>query len=152
MSYKNLQTFRFHPQNKVGKRGEALFTSFYGPAHSKLKEYDFEFQGQKIELKSDTYKSENYFMEYFSDKDKKTLGGPFRAAQDNIYWFVYLFLQEETFYWFKTEELVLFMREFMKDANPIPVRNPKFISLGYKVPRDMLKRVCFKVDKIKDLF
>ena len=99
--------FTFTQQLKTGNKGEKLLKDAF-PFHlekSKDLKYDFYCPdtNQTIELKTDTYrlaKTENFFMERLSDIDSRKPGGPWRALQDNVDVFIYMFINDNTYYQF----------------------------------------------------
>ena len=102
--------FSFQTQNDIGKRGEALFLSKYPAwkAHNNGENYknpDFiDSLKRTLELKFDVSARArrdrdgfqlNFFMETISNDQKQTPGGVFRAYQEGVTFFVYMF--EEPF-------------------------------------------------------
>ncbi len=105
--------------------------------------------GEKVELKSDYYKMEktpNFFIERYSDKEKKTPGGPWRALQDGSTIFVYFYIQNLTYFTFRCEELCAFLTEQMlkEKCTPCDVVNKSWTTLGYRVPRTAVEHLATK--------
>lgn len=141
--------FGWHEQLSVGNKGERFFLKNYPDASkSDGKIDDFKLSnGETVELKTDTYsmeKTPNFFMEYIGNMKKGNLGGPWRAAKDNIDWFVYLFLYDQKFFWFNTKELVGFLDEHIKTLKVKTVRNPGYDSTGFAVNRDEVAHLMKK--------
>lgn len=128
--------FQFKDQLTVGGSGEELFLSLH-PWLNKADgiKYDFDRNGKSVELKTDTYsmaKTPNFFMERYSDVDRATNGGPWRAAYDNVTYFVYMFLPEQKCFWFAPRPLVQFLDEYVQGKRMVPSQ----IRLGQ--PQDIL--------------
>jgi len=135
--------FRFNDQLRVGTIGEDIFKKNY-PAE--LEEYegricDFKCKetGKLIEIKTDTYdatKTENFFFERYSNEEKETPGGPWRAKKDRIDIFCYVFAKNGYCYEFgDVKALVKRLDWLIKKIKPTGVKNPGYRTIGYKVPR-----------------
>ena len=139
-------SFKFNEQLSVGGSGEELFLSLH-PWLTKADGIKFDFlrDDKTVELKTDTYsmgKTKNFFMERYSDTDRGTPGGPWRAAKDNVTCFVYMFLPEKMCFWFKSKELIQFLDEYCKNKRLVEIPNKTWITTGYLVPRDAVKHLC----------
>ena len=89
-------------------------------------------------------KTENYFMERYSDTERGTTGGPWRAARDDVDYFVYMYLQQKRCFWFDSKQLVKFLDEYCKGKRLVEIPNKSWVTTGYLVPRkavDHLVRV-----------
>lgn len=131
--------FGWHEQLSIGNKGERLFQQMY-PAATKTdgRVEDFILDGKRIELKTDTYsmaKTPNYFMEFYGDVKKGSIGGPWRSCRDNIEYFVYLFLHDKKAFWFHACELARFLDEHIKTLKPKRVRNATYEAYGFAVCR-----------------
>lgn len=147
------EIFTFKKQLDVGTTGENLFLKHYGSKATKSdgRKYDITFDGKKVELKTDTYpmqKTENFFMERYGSVEDKKIGGPWKAAEDNIDFFVYLYLANKVFFWFETKPLVKFLEEHTKTMRGKTVANRTYSSLGFCVPREDLRHLMIREDKI----
>lgn len=142
-------TFTFKDQLVVGDRGEELFQQYY-PTKLELypgREYDFTCTetGKTVELKTDTYslfKTENFFMERYSDIDKKEdkPGGPWRALKDNVNLFCYMFVRENVYFEFDiTQKLIDRLDEYTERKGLVYIKNRGWITGGYKVPRKIVE-------------
>jgi hypothetical protein len=147
------EIFTFNKQLKVGNKGEALFLKHYkGSEKSDMRKYDLLFEGKKVELKTDTYpldKTPNFFMERYGSVEDKKEGGPWRAKNDKIDLFVYLFISDNTFFWFETKPLVKFLNRHIKELRGKTIPNKTYSSLGYCVARDDLEHLIVRKDKFK---
>lgn len=148
-------TFDFNKQLAIGNNGEELFKNLYyklGPVKAIDKEIDFILaDGSKIELKTDTYdmsRTPNFFMESLgNDKDMK-IGGPWRALEDKIDFFVYLFIRNQTFYWFNTKTLCQTLDDMIikNKFSEKTIKNKGWLTKGYIVPRISLDFIIHKKD------
>lgn len=125
-----------------GQDGDSLFQKRY-PQLIKLdgRSADFEMpDGLLVELKTDFYvSSPNFFMELYSDRDKKTEGGPFQALSKNIAYYVYWFRNAENEeYWFRTGDLVAYLKANYSKYQQREVRNSTWITVGLLVPKNEL--------------
>ncbi len=153
-----MKKFDFKSQMKVGNSGESDFKQYYAELEP-LKsvedlKYDFTLKnGKTIELKCDTYpmeKTPNFFMEYYSDVNKEKIGGPWRAAKDNIDYFCYYFNKNKVFYWFNPNELVSFLDTYIElnQPNYKYIGNRGWVTNGIAIDRDIVGHLV----KRKDIF
>ncbi len=147
------EIFGFKKQLEVGNVGEALFLKHYkDSAKSDGRKYDITHNGKKVELKTDTYpmqETPNYFMERYGSIEDKKSGGPWRAHEDGIDYFVYLYLANRTFFWFESKTLVDFLNEYTKTMRGKTIANRSYSTLGFCVPRDAVEHLLIKSDKLK---
>lgn len=146
------KVFDFKKQMAVGDSGEKQFCLHYAslnPVKSEDRAIDFHLSdGKSVELKTDDYAMEatlNCFMEITSHGK---LGGPYRAQQDNVDYFVYYFIKNKTFFWFETKKLcekldiLISSRRFKVKS----IRNKGWTAEGYAIPRSELEEVLLKTD------
>ena len=141
------RVFQFNSQLQVGNIGEQFFLDNYPATLEKFsgRECDFKLveTGGLIEVKTDTYdaeKTENFFFERWSNQEKKTPGGPWRAKKDKIDIFCYLFINNKLCYEFgNMRGLVKRLNWLIKKIPPTEVKNRGFVTIGYKVPRKDLE-------------
>jgi hypothetical protein len=141
------KTFDFNAQLGLGNLGELDFSRYYvneKPVKSTDLAYDFLLgNGKKVEVKTDSYSMDrtgNFFMELYSDVRRMTLGGPWRAANDNVDLFVYYFQPNKTFFWFEPKTLCQELEKAVFQYHfPIrTIRNKSWETQGYAIPRDIL--------------
>jgi len=152
------ELFDFETQNTVGILGESHFLQDYQwtqPTKS-LQDlsYDFHFSGhnEKVELKTDTYKmekTENLFIESHVirfDNGYKKIGGPFRAKQDQVRFFVYYFIKDRTYLWYNTIKMVERIDKWIAINFPylVEVKNKGYSSFGYIIPRNIFYHELIK--------
>jgi hypothetical protein len=143
------KTFDFKKQLKVGAKGESLFLSLY-PKLEKADgiKYDFMLGDKTLELKTDTYsmtETPNFFMEHLSDCKSGKLGGPWRALQDGVDYFVYMYQAQKQCFWFEPKPLVEFLDVYIRTAGYKVIRNKGWTSHGYTVPRETLSHLFLKI-------
>jgi len=151
--------YGFQQQLKVGKSGEALFKKLY-PELEQTDGRVVDFispEGFRVELKTDTYDSGNFFIERYSDFEKQTVGGPWQTQSKDGDMYVYMFLALGKIYWFNVDELVSFMDEWIDDLSSsqhnrrfklIKQRGAKYQTGGYTVPITELEALAFKSEDI----
>lgn len=136
----------FKEQLKVGSRGEELFLEKY-PRKLKVhpgKDGDFIVQatGDKIELKTDTYninKSENFFIERWSDYYEEKPGSLWQARDHGCTIFCYYFVRHNLWYEFRDiPALINRIEELTEGKGFIMIKNKCWITAGWKVRRDDL--------------
>ena len=147
--------FKFKEQQSVGDRGESIFLDKYLEYEKLDKKNDYDFvhpkTGVKVELKTDTYKLDatlNHFIERFSDDNSFKDGGPYRCKEKNTM-FVYYHINDDQAFFYDPIELVKIVDANFKDKRFTKVRNGGYYTLGYKVPRDLLKPALLKQEKLK---
>jgi hypothetical protein len=153
---KKRKKFDFNTQLSTGDVGEKDFQKYYSELNPEKSaedlKYDFKLiNGDTLELKTDTYDMDatpNFFMEYYSDMRKMKVGGPWRAFQDEVDVFVYYFLSNRTFFWFRTKTLHEALEKYISESNPRlkSVPNKGWITQGFTVPREILTPVILKKD------
>jgi len=149
------KTFGFKNQQNVGDKGESDFKESYkslSPIKSEERAIDFHLNtGESVEVKTDTYpmeKTANFFMETVSNSESGKLGGPFRARQDGVKFFVYYYLNNKQFFWFDTIKLCEKLEQLIaeKKYKIKSIKNKTWLTLGYAVPRADLESVLLKHD------
>lgn len=146
------KVFGFQKQLAVGKEGENLFIdSYFDVEKADGIKFDFKFGDKTVELKTDGYhmdKTPNFFMERYSDLVRKTPGGPWRAYQDKVDYFVYLFLPDRTFFWFTPRSLCLTLDKLINASalTKKTIKNRTWNTIGYPVARVLCDKICLRVD------
>ena len=154
------KTWNFKVQLELGDRGEQLFLERY-PRKIEIhpgREWDFTVKSsrEKIELKTDSYnidKSKNFFLERYSDINRKTPGGPWRAHKDKIDIFCYYFVRHNI--WFEFRELPALIErldDLTKKKGLVYIKNRGWTTGGYKVKRSDLEEfyTVWEFDPKKD--
>lgn len=142
---------KFKNSLKVGKDGETLLHKLW-PALERIDGRAGDFRlpnGEKLEVKSDTYNhdtTENFFMERWSDFDKKKPGGPWQALAHGCQNFFYWFPKNRIGYLFNTQELVDILELIEHTLKPVMIENVRWLTIGYKVPRATLSKLWLRKD------
>ncbi len=149
----NKKVFGFKEQMKVGDKGEKFFIKCYhklNPRKSTTREVDIVINdNEKVEIKCDSYKMDktpNMFLEKEGSNITGKLGGAHRAVQDNLDWFVYLYISDRTFYWFRPNDLKKFIDK-NKDLPERKVFNRGYHSTGVLIDRKLVKDIAVRIDK-----
>lgn len=138
----------FQADLKRGQQGEQdflrLFTKLTGTDGRKG---DIVAPDGKIELKTDFYsmaQTPNFFIERYSSIEVMSPGGPWQAKAHGCKYFVYYYAGDKQGYIFLVEDLLqqLEALEAAARLKPVEVRNKKWTTVGYKVPRSLLTPVA----------
>lgn len=146
-------TFYFNKQNSIGAKGEDYFVNCYeGAEKTDGRKFDLKYNGDSVELKTDTYsinKTENFFMERYGNCEQKSDGGPWRAKKDGVKYFVYLYSNDNVFYWFDTNLLVDELENIIAKEKPKQrfVNNKNYKTMGFAIKRNFLINSVIRVDK-----
>jgi hypothetical protein len=139
-----------------GDLGEAKLLKLF-PALIKLdgRHGDLMLGDAKIELKTDFYdsnKTANFFIERYSDAAVGSPGGPWQAKAHGCQYFVYQFLNCGSGWVFSTDEVVTALDSIISTIKPVEVKNVRWTTIGFKVPRAELTPLCllsWRLDKQK---
>jgi hypothetical protein len=141
--------FSFQKQLQVGSLGEDLLIRYYHMPIIKSQDRKYDFlcvhTGHKIELKTDSYditRTPFFFFERYSNSQKETPGGPWRAVQDRVPIFVYMFVKNNRYFVFKDMKKLL--KKIDRDADkgiiqPVLIRNKGWVTSGFKIDRMSIK-------------
>lgn len=155
--------FSWKTQLDFGKQAEREFLQHY---HEPLilspnLRYDFTVisTGERLELKTDDWQMDstpNYFFERYSSVHEKTPGGPWRARRHGIGRFVYYFIRDGVYFEFTdVKTLCARVDKYVKSKKMglIYVKNPAWITGGYKIPRAVVSDLAVerRIDRLKVL-
>lgn len=148
-------TFGFHVQNQIGQRGEKLFLELHpewkaNNAGHHCKEPDFvDSKGRTLELKFDVsdrarrdkdgYQT-NFFMETISNNRKKTIGGVFRAQQEGVDFFVYMFESPFRMFVLDVNKTAATVLKLMPNYRKCSIPNQYYWTEGYALPIDLFEK------------
>lgn len=144
--FKEGKVWSFQDQLLIGDRGEQLFMERYPKKLVIHPGRDGDFievnSGKKIELKTDTYnmdKTENFFIERYSDIHKKTPGSIWQAQSHGCDIFCYMFVRHNIWFQFNNiPSLIVEIERLTHNKGLVYIKNRGFISGGYKIPRDIV--------------
>ncbi len=144
--------FNFKDSLAVGQAGEETFLAKSHMTLERLDGRNGDFKcletGHVVELKTDTYdmaRTENFFIERWSNVEKHAPGGPWQALQKGNEIFVYLYAQNGVYYTFNTLDLVNRLDEIIQGLTPVSVRNRTWVTVGYKISRAQLVEICERI-------
>lgn len=153
------QIHSFKSSARKGKAGENQFLDAFIDLVSLpqgIKGPDFKLANEEIlvELKTDYYSMEtgNFFMEVYSDMDKKTPGGPKQALKKGSNVFCYYYIQSgELFIFTDLKELCKRITKVKKKGRECKIRNKNYTTLGYAINREEFKDLYKQVniDKLR---
>lgn len=86
----------------------------------------------------------NFFMESVGSISSGKPGGPWRAALDDVDYFVYMFIKQKKCFWFNSKELAEFLDGYCANLKPVSIQNKTWTTLGYLVPRSAVKHLVVK--------
>lgn len=106
------------------------------------------------ECKGDQYdhdKTENFFIELYSDVDKGKPGGCYKALADGCKYFVYFFSKNNVAYVFETVDICRQFEQYLQLNKPKPVEvpNKSWLTIGFKIPRSSLVPLSVLKKKVK---
>lgn len=137
----------FHRSLVSGKAGEALLASLMPELEAlngKGSDFKHRITGDLWELKTDSYdmlKTSNFFVERYGNDKKMSNGGPWQALEHRSKYWVYMFPVNKTLFIFNTQELVHFLDNYKGTFPVVNIPNKGYNTIGYKVPRDLLKHL-----------
>lgn len=135
---------KMHPWNLVDSGTRAF--DFKGDKKDKITGWNASFEGRlepQVELKSDFYdpnKTENLFIERWSNLEKQKPGGLWQSHANGADVFCYWFVKGG--FWLecrKVPELIEHLEDRIETIKPFRVLNRGWITIGYRVPRNTLK-------------
>ena len=140
--------FIFEDSLKKGDYGEKIFYDYFKDKLEKQDGivHDFKIKNTDIyiELKSDYYdidKTENFFIEKYSDKNRNKYGGPWQALLNNNKYYIYFFVKNKILFIFDTQKLIDKLNNVIEDLEEIDIINQSWLTTGYKVKREVLKDI-----------
>lgn len=133
----------------IGKAGEATFIALAAAVGIDLVGTDGRKGdtigpgGHKWEIKTDSYdmlKTGNFFIETWSDLDNLKPGGPTQALLHDCKYFAYYFSLNKQAFVFDTADLCLQLQN-VPLGRPRYIKNARWTTVGYAVPRSLLKHL-----------
>lgn len=146
--------FGWKEQFTQGKAKEKIFAEAYTINGEELIEsgvraFDFYTSKtkQKVELKSDSYTSGNFFIEYYSVMEQEKLGSFWQSRDHGVDIFIYWFPNMGEVYTFRNLPAVCeYIEQYIESMNiqPTLVPNHGYNGLGYKIPKVALEHLYEK--------
>jgi hypothetical protein len=141
-----MSTWFFKTQLRLGQMGEMMFEQAFQGKYEKLDGKGSDFRctstGVGIELKTDFWSlasTPNFFIERWSDVEKKKPGGPWQALEKGSTRFYYFYVPDLTLFEFDTASLVSALEPIIVSIKPFDVKNERWTTQGFRVPRELLK-------------
>jgi hypothetical protein len=139
-----MAVYEFHKQLRKGKKAELLFKKYFKLDGEELldsgtRDYDFTTDSlRKVELKTDFYTSDNFYIEYsFGERGDKP-GSLWQSHSKQVDAFIFWFPRlHRVFIFNDLTATTNYVESYIKDMNltPIIVQNKGFYGVGYKIPR-----------------
>ena len=144
----------FKGSARKGKAGENQFLDAFKdlePMPQGIKGPDFKIKDEDIlvELKTDYYSMEtgNFFMEVYSDMEKKSPGGPKQALKKGSNVFCYYYIQSgDVFVFTDLKELCKRITKVKKKGRECKIKNKNYTTLGYAINREEFKDLYKKIN------
>lgn len=154
----NEKVFDFNEQERRGKEGELDIIKAWPNLFkwSDVNEYDLIYtaNNKTVEVKTEVgytlKKTQNFFMEKYSNNITYKYGGPWRARKDNVDIFISYFIQDKTLFWFDdVKSLVNKCEEGIREYNLSPryIKNKGYYTVGFPIKRHWFKAL-FRVIKL----
>lgn len=142
--------FDFNKQLKIGAKGEEDFVLSYPTVITPFSGHAYDFDcvdtGAKIELKTDTYdmdKTVNFFIERYSDYNKKSPGGPWQSLDKGVSVFCYYFKKNGVWFQFNSlKKLVNRLNKITEGKGLVFIQNRGWTTAGYKIRREDIMDLC----------
>ena len=155
-------TFDFHTQLKLGDEGERIFMKHFGNLfhknnnkNVKLPDFIHKNTGALAEIKYDDSPRAirnaknfqvNFFVELYSNSKFKSLGGPFRAVEEGVDYYVYIFKEPFRIFLFDAVKFrdtasTLIGSKKYKD---LFIKNKCWHTQGYAIPIHLFKNCEIK--------
>jgi hypothetical protein len=137
----------FKKSLSIGQMGETLYFAASNGTLERLdgRKADFRVMSSDdlVELKTDSYSMStgNFFIERYSDVNKKSPGGPFQASANGCKYFDYFYVQDLAIFRFNTEELCQWIKEHEAELKPMNIGNTTWTTQGYLVKRELVKHL-----------
>lgn len=136
-----------------GKQGEALLLEAMPelvPLNGRKSDFINPATEELYELKSDQYDmsaTKNFFIEIYSDVERKAVGGPWQAAEHGSQYWMYMFPKNRVLFIFKTVDLLNYLEYISTSVYETSrIYNRSWTTLGMKVPREDLKHLYVRID------
>ncbi len=135
-----------------GAAGEVIFAEVSGLLRLDGRKHDFvdKETGETYELKTDSYdmaKTKNFFIETWSDAERRKEGGPRQALRNGSCYWVYFFVKNRTYFIFETAALCKTLEQLYKKHafKEVSIPNKSWTTVGLLVPRELLTTIAKEV-------
>jgi hypothetical protein len=144
----NEKVYEFNSCNDIGRNGEMLMAELF-PNTFEITDGmngDLIFKTKyKFELKTDTYKSGNFFFERISNIRLNNNGGVWQTKEHGCQYYAFYMLKYDKLYIFEVDTILKWLDENIYKYQEKIVTNPTKKSMGYAVPIKDVENLCIKV-------
>ena len=151
--------YEFEESLKAGQEGEELFLQKFPKklvrTAGRTEDFIDPITKDRIELKTDKHdehKTDNFFVEMYSNVDLQTLGGAPVAKKRGCNKFYYFFINSGNVYMFNIDDYIAKCSEYFtlhngeKEFEEVLVPNIGYFTSGRKMKRDFFKDVYTKIN------
>lgn len=142
------KVYEFNACNDIGKNGEYLIGELF-PHTFTLSDGmagDLIFKGKhKFELKTDTYKSGNFFFERISNVRLNNDGGVWQTKEHGCKYYAFYMLRYDKLFIFEVDTILEWLNNNIQAYPTKTVTNPTKQSKGYAIPMKDVEQLCIKV-------
>jgi len=142
------KVYTFDKCNEVGKNGEYLIGELF-PKTFKLTDGmngDLLFKNEhKFELKTDTYKSGNFFFEKISNVRLNNKGGVWQSKEHGCKYYAYFMLKYNKLYIFDVDVIIEWLDKNVSNYSVKIVTNPTKKTQGYAIPIKDAEDKCIQI-------
>ena len=142
--------YNFKESIKTGKNGELLIANLF-PNIFKMSEDDG-YTGDliyrdeyKFELKTDKYKSGNFFFEEISNMRKKSKGGVWQSEEHGCKYYAFYMLRYDKLFIFEIKTLLEWLENNKQFHRTFNVENVDKYTFGYIIPIKDVEHICVKI-------
>ncbi len=148
------KVYEFNSCNDIGRNGELLmaemFPNTFGITDGR--EGDLIFKGKfKFELKTDTYKSGNFFFERISNVRLNNNGGVWQTKEHGCEYYAFYMLKYDKLYIFEVDKILAWLDANINNYPHKIVNNPTKKSKGYAIPIADVESLCIKVINLTEV-
>ncbi len=145
------RVYGFYERNGIGKKGEELIVKLFPTKFTATDGMsgDMLYNGtdgitHKFELKTDTYKSNNFFFEKFSNVRLQNNGGVWQSKDHGCKYYAYYMIKYDELYIFEVDKILDWLNNNEHKYPIKPVKNNTKITEGYAIPMDDVSSVVLK--------
>ncbi len=142
------KVYEFNERNNIGKNGEYLLAELFPNTFTLTDgmEGDLIFKYEhKFELKTDTYKSGNFFFEKISNVRLNNKGGVWQTKEHGCNYYAFFMLRYDKLFIFKVDEILDWLDKNVDNYHEKTVKNPTKETKGYAIPMNDVSHVCVKI-------
>lgn len=146
--------YEFNNCNNIGKNGEYLIAELF-PKSFKITdgmEGDLIYKEKfKFELKTDTYKSGNFFFERISNVRLNNNGGVWQTKEHGCKYYAFYMIKYDKLFIFDVDIILEWLDNNIKNYTPKNVSNPTKTTQGYAIPIIDVEHLCIKIIELNNV-